>query len=336
MSARTTAVVSFFGDTYPEEMVADQMATFFLYERSTVTSYMCVGDFDRNSIFLANYRHDEEINNTEYVKKMVPNTAHLRNIDAQVLFLFCHGVERDKTSRNPSLLNFDGNDSVTIYGAKNPRLPHALTISSCRQYEHKGTTYTAPVNVFLSEVVGQTQLVMLLCCYGADIVQEYASEESDGSNRPNFVTFERKNVNVISIDFFLTLLMLSMDMCELTDDWNQVLELHVRQVMNWIESCKNRDELWDFLLENECLEELTEDLCRSKKSTQRLSKKEVGQYLYHDLQSLTLLRWQEGVYKAVESIDLADYIRQESAHAPQQVTGMHALLKQLEALTHGV
>jgi len=337
MSARTTVVVSFFGDTHPEEAITDQMATFFLYERSNVTSYMCVGDFDRNSIFLANYANSEKkTHQMKYVKKLVPNTAHLKNIDAQVLFLFCHGVERDEKSRNPSLLNFDGNNSVTIYGAKNPTLPHALTISSCREYAHGGTTYTAPVDVFLSEVVGQTQLVMLMCCYGADIVQEYASEESDGSNRPNFVIFKQKTADVISVEIFLTLLMLSMDTYKVTStvgDWNQVLELHVRQVMNWIQQCNNKEDLWQFLLKNECVQQLTEENhFRNKLSTERLSKVAVQEYLYDDLRSLTLMQWQEGGYTDAQGIDIENFMAQRSTHKRQKVTDMHALLQQLHGL----
>jgi hypothetical protein len=180
---------------------------------------------------------------------------------------------------------------------------------------------------------------MLLCCYGANIVQEYASEESDGSNRPNFVIFKRKTVDVISIEIFLTLLMLSMDTYKVTStvgDWNQVLELHVRQVMNWIQKCNNKEDLWQFLLTNECVQNLTEgDHFRNKLSTERLSKVAVQEYLYDDLRSLTLMQWQEGGYTDAQGIDVINFLAQRSAHTPQQVTHMHALLQQLEALARG-
>jgi len=342
MSGRTTAVVSFFWDNHPEEVIADQVTTFFLYERSTVTSYMCVGSFDRNPIFLAKYTDSQRKSHEKtYVKTLVPNTEHLKNIDAQVLFLFCHGVERNKTSQNVSLLNFDGNDSVTIYGGQNPPLPTALTISSCREYAHDGTKYTAPVDVFLSEVVGQTKLVMLLCCYGADIVQEYASEESVGSNRPNFVIFKKETVDAISIQIFLTLLMLSMDTYKVSStvgDWNKVLELHVQQVMHWTQKQNDIEGLWLFLLQNECVQQLTEeDHFRTKLSTERLSKAAVQEYLYDDLRSLTLMQWQKGGYTDAQGIDIpgidfSTFLPRRSTRKRSAATDMHALLQQLHGL----
>jgi hypothetical protein len=101
-----TVVVSNLGDRRPEESVPNALVNFCLNQGRSTTSYVLVPDFGPAPIFLANFREEFDKTTDEhgietdharkgqlrqrYVKKMIPNTAHLHDINCQFMVLFCH------------------------------------------------------------------------------------------------------------------------------------------------------------------------------------------------------------------------------------------------------
>ena len=207
-------IVSNVGDTRPEEIVPDTVATYFLNCSMSVRSYVVVPDFASWPIFLAKWERkaDPAKGRVEkrYVKRMVPRTTCLKNITYDVMILCCHGIpkfiDKDRV-HHPHSLCFNESNSVDRDGDRHPFAPRSSQIWSCTSYKDNEHTYTKRVGgVTLSEVVCGSSLVLLLCCCGDPIMQEYRAEMGQ-KDRPDFVYFAMDHtVHDISINIFLALL----------------------------------------------------------------------------------------------------------------------------------
>ena len=208
------AVVSHMGEMRPDnEMLADMVSMFFVDKGMSVTSYVCVDGVCPELAFLASHAHSQT---KHYMKKMVASTERLTRISADVLFLLCHGFRRQSKERTPSRLDFYGGMNVSVLGSRIERVG-ALEIWSCSSFtsytdQKESVTYEKPEHgVTLSQVVDWTKLVMLLCCRGREILQEYQHEKRS-EDRPDFVLFDSKEqIYDISINVFLSLLIYYID-----------------------------------------------------------------------------------------------------------------------------
>ena len=168
------------GDRPAEEIEADAVTTCFQHYGMSVRSYVCVADCGAKPIFVA-YHTDKD--NVRYVKRMIPSTKCLRNIKCDVMILLGHGSRRSRKNGTPSYLSFHESMGVYADGVRRSISPDVTRIWSCSSCSVHGQTLTKPDDgVTLSEVVHRSKLVMMLCCFGEIITEDY---EIEGGNTHN-------------------------------------------------------------------------------------------------------------------------------------------------------
>jgi hypothetical protein len=356
-------VVSNMGDRRPEEIVPDTVATFCLNHGFSVSSYVCVPGFGYRPKFLANYT---DKTGKRYVKKMIPETTFLVGISCDVMFLLCHGMGRSELLKQTSHMRLHEEYGVGVTsGDQYAVAPKETKIWSCSEYsvvkilqndlgEEKETTvtYKKPEEaVTLSDVVHDSGLVFLLCCHGADIVEEYM-QEKDGRSKPALVVFYQKDaIHDISINVFLALLMTSLDTNrEHIEPWDALIRRHIGQILLWVktygqvmwrQSAANR--FWEFLLQQKCVEKVPSEkhnMYRIKGCIHAYSLVDGDmELLLGELRSVNLLLWESGVYvfkhAGSDVKDILALMRAPPAPASgvvRQGADVDALLLQLQGL----
>ena len=341
-----TVVISNFGDKRPEEMVADALTTFLLNRGNSVTNYVVVPDFGPTPFILANSRelYDEDVLNSreevlypagtlkkQYVKKMIPSTTHLRDIDSEVMFIICHGALRTVQTDppQPGYLCFHEPHSVSVNGQGIVgNSPQSTRIWSCSSYtawddvlKTEVTHRKRPDGVTLSQVVCKSDLVFVLSCDTGPIMEQYSSED-DGRKKPDFVVFLRSvPTHDISFNTFLALLITALEIRVDSGKelyWDDVVRMMVCQVMLWVqEHGTDEDTFWNWLRTNGIIlpgpNAGDEDGFRIKGciNTYRLTfDKKLDKHdkliLLEELRSLTLMIWhdgQNGVARGYDNID---------------------------------
>lgn len=293
-------IVSNFGDVRPEEIVPDTVATYFLNGGMSVRSYVVVVNFGKWPILLANWKR--EVGVERYVKKMIPRTMCLKGITCDVMMLWCHGMSKytdSKGKNRPHSMCFYEPYSVGIGGEHLGYTPRDSQVWSCSAYTDAEKTYEKVQNgITLSEVVCGSRLVLLLCCIGGPIMQEYRKEMGE-KERPDFVYFAMdENVHDISINIFLALLIDALERAEeIGGTWDEFIRRCVCQVLVWVKGCGNSEEMWDFLEVMDCVEMRGENrkVFRIKGCIHKFSAEaDDKQTVLRELQSLTLLLWDGG------------------------------------------
>ncbi len=257
-----TVIVSTVGDQRPDEVVPDSVAAFFLNLRRSVTTYVVVPLFAPEPVFLANWSaRDGQRPVYRYVKKMVPDTAHLRGITCDVMVLWGHGSERiERGIKRPHCVSFFEADSVCADGTAWKGLggkPQEARIWSCSVYVDAGTgeVYTSAYpGVVLSEVVRHSKLVLLLACCSAPILREYSSE---AGAKTDFVVLSSEDItHDVSNHVLLGLLATSLedDRDSMLGGWHDVMRRHVCQVLLWVKQHGDTaDEWWAFLQQRDVI-----------------------------------------------------------------------------------
>lgn len=328
-------IISNMGDIRPSEMLPDDMTALCLQSGASVSSYVCVPYFGFEPIFLANFVGSR---GKRYVKKMINGTAYLNNLASDVVILFCHGrargvqTENDKEIRVPSFLCFNEPHSVDIRGNHRDGPPHASIVWACSEFRDGPHTFSKPeVGVTLSQVVRGSKLVMLLCCFGRNVITEYSSESSD--DRPDFVVFVKESVIWnISVQVFITLLMTTISgyfASGQPGNWDELVKKSVCQVLLWVQDhgsdretneglLKGEHIFWEFLLSQRYITTVqgrTETYqikgCSVSYSINRAQKFEI----LDDLRAVNLMLWDGGSRTTTRSrsdrgygcYDLIDY-----------------------------
>ena len=363
-------IVSNVGDTRPEEIVPDTLATYCLNCGMSVRSYVVVSDFAMWPMFLANWERkadvEEGIVAKRYVKKMIPRTMCLKNITCDVMMLFCHGIPKfvdNDGVHHPHALCFNEDYSVNRDGERRYYVPRSSQIWSCSEYKDEKVTYKKRVGgVTLSEVVWGSRLVVLLCCCGGPIMQEYRAEMV-GKGRPDFVYFAMDHsVHDISINIFLALLITALERAtERGCDWDEFFRRCVCQVLRWVfvygtGDDDNADTFWTFLEDMDCIEMRGENRERFRikgcinnyglemnpgLTEDGKKKPDDKQIVLQELQSVTLLLWDGGervVDHTTDKAQLDEWIRgtpfRQASHGGrvQSPISVDALLLQLKCL----
>ena len=349
-------IVSNVGDTRPEEIVPDTMAAFCLNISMSVRSYVVVPDFALYPIFLAKYKReaDPETGKVEkrYVKRMIPRTRYLQNITCDVMMLCCHGTRKFEDVdgvHHPHSLCFNEPNSVDRHGDRHLHAPLNSQIWSCSSYKDDEHTYTKREDsITLSEVVCRSKLVLLLCCCGGPIMQEYRAEMGE-IYRPDFVYFAMDHiVHDTSINIFLALLIAAMDTAtDSSGAWPVFFKRCVCQVLQWIQfngTKANADTFWTFLKKNGYIEMRAETAlvfrikgCINNFGMQPDDKKTMLQ----ELQSVTLLMW-DGTDREINhetdqdhldaSIRATPFTQESPGARAQSPISLDALLLQLRGL----
>ena len=216
--------------------------------------------------------------------------------------------------------------------------------------------------VTLSEVVCGSRLVVLLCCCGGPIMQEYRAEMV-GKDRPDFVYFAMDHgVHDISINIFLALLITALERAtERGGEWDEFFRRCVCQVLEWVfvygtDDDDNADTFWTFLEDMDCIEMRGEndERFRIKGCINNYGlemdpgltedgnpKPDDKQIVLQELQSVTLLLWDGGervVDHKTDKAQLAEWIKgtvlsEDSERARvQSPISVDALLLQLKCL----
>ena len=324
-------IVSNMGDTYPEELVADTVATYFLRHPVHVTSNVCVPDCGEQSIYLAN--HQDETGRW-YTKKMIPDTRDMRFAQADCMIIFCHGTARKEGTDTPSYLSFREAKGVCVRGRPHGSTPEATKIWSCQSYTHGDRTYSAPPGgACLSEVAYNAKLVLLLCCYSDKIIEEYSSEP-DETRRPDFVAFLDKHViHDTSVNIFLALLMNAIDGTSKEGPWNERVKRSIILVIKWVkiygtqkdEECgTGAERFWSFLLSQRCVSMVDRTRFQVRGSIAIFTASaQDKQELLEQLQSVNLVLWKKGVgaarghYEWISHTHGMETLRAYTTHAPE-------------------
>lgn len=344
-----TVVISNFGDVRPEEAISDMLTSFLLNKGYSLTNYIVFPDFGREPFFLANYRYlyEEDVLdsqqkikfskgtvNKQYVKEMIPSTTHLRYISSEVMFMLCHGSDRNArmSSPQPGYICFNEANSVDASGqVRVGNSPQSARIWSCSSYTawddalQREVTYEKRAGgVTLSQVVCRSDLVLLLSCCARPIMEEYSSED-DGRKKPDFVVFCRSvAAHDISFNTFLALLITAHEAH--VDGgrrlyWDGVVKTLVCQVMLWVkEHGADEHTFWNWLRTTGIIlpgyNPASENVFRIKGCihTYPLTfdatlQKHDKLILLEELKSLTLMIWHDGQQGEARGYDKIDQER---------------------------
>jgi hypothetical protein len=374
-----TVIVSHFGDLRPDEVVADAVTTCFLNLNKSVTSYVVVPTCGAEALCLANF-HDKFFSEHKkgqvkkrYMKKIIPDTAYLKNTQCQVMILFCHGTPRSQKGSQPHYISFREEDSVSVDGHELGRsTPEEAKIWSCSEHTIGEKMYEKTRDgVTLSEVVGQSRLVILLACCNVPIIQEFSAEEG---TKPDFVVLAEYITHDTSNNVLTGLLCLSLE--KSADQlkqatWHDAVRLNVCQVLLWILNHENAEDFWTFLQTNDVIRKghVPDSNTHYRIRGHAHSYKATGndkETVWREMNTLTLKIWHDGVdavsrgyyvdinkeagivdlHKLIDGeVEFADYnnfartatLPYASVERPTPSGGsLDALMLQLQALAHGV
>ena len=254
----------------------------------------------------AEYEKDDPVKlkrvEKRYVKKMIPRTIYLRGITCDVMMLWCHGMKRytdAKGNHRPHSMCFYEPEGVDTDGEHRGYTPRDSQVWSCSSYTDAEQTYKKVENgITLSEVVCGSRLVLLLCCIGGPIMQEYRKEMGE-KERPDFVYFAMdENVHDISINIFLALLIDALERAKVRGgDWDEFIRRCVCQVLVWVQRFGDSKKMWDFfgLMRYVEMRGANGNMFRIKGCIHNFkAEADDKQTVLRELQSLTLLLWDGG------------------------------------------
>jgi hypothetical protein len=304
---------------------ADALTQFFLdYNniRTGVETYIVNSGVDSYGIDLVRVPN--------YLKKLV-NEESLPDIAADppppVTFLLCHGVKRNLTKslpydpepveEHPAFLFFseDENDPNIVYASRSVTLPDG---------EKK---YVPDEAVILHNLIQKTGLVVILCCAGDNILEDYLSER--GNDIPDILVYKCEVSTKLTHAILVALLINLID----SDDrvlkdpapeevYNAVRNgiVTILKIVKWCDD--DKDVFWKFLLDVGCVSEyetekqkqgLPRAVSRFKKQEKDLpsyyrvygqfkheyvAENTTKQFVFNDFKALTLVS--KGVEKPVE------------------------------------
>jgi hypothetical protein len=256
VEADDIVIISHMGaDGAEQEMETDAMTTCFIDHWMSVRNFVCVADCAKKPIVIGDHTHQTR-NNARYVKKMIPNTNWLKGINCDVMILIGHGTP---SNTSPAYISFCESPGVDVDGVPREISPDATKIWSCSSWEDRdGDIYTKPPGgVHLSEVVGGSKLVMMLCCYGEIIAREYEYGDSLNTRKPDLLIFKHSSyIHNTSMYVFLALLMTCVEKfySNHTASYDASIKRHIYQVLLWIQTHgTSAKAFWTFLMTHGCV-----------------------------------------------------------------------------------
>jgi hypothetical protein len=286
-------IISYMGaDRAVEETEADALTMCFTDLGMSVRNFVCVADCAAKPIFIG-YHTDETRKNTRYVKKMIPSTTWLKNVNCDVMILIGHGFEG---MTSPSYITFCESPGVDANGVIREISPNATRLWSCSSWEDReGDVVTKPADgVTLSEVVDGSKLVMMLCCHGEIIAGEYEFQDIPSTRKPDLLIFKtRGEINDTSMYVFLALLMTSVETnySNLTGSYDASIKRHIYQVFLWIQTQgTDAEQFWRFLMTRGCVYSMVYSAFQIKGTTSYTWRLRDGckQVLLDELRTLSL------------------------------------------------
>ena len=232
-------IISHEGDRVPFELTnADTLTQFF-------TDYNNIRTGVRSYIIDENIQSDVQLVNMPNYLKDLCNLQSLRqNIQkdddygvSPVTFLFCHGSGPGPD--HPAVLNFG-----------EERFKHIVW--ACRKSQPKRS------DVILQDLICNSELVILMCCAGDQILKDYLSEQ--GNKIRNILFYNHGEVLKPTHALFLALLMNLIDSHKRLekdpyprDLFHIVMDsiITIFKIVKWCNNDKN--EFWNFMLDMGCI-----------------------------------------------------------------------------------
>lgn len=311
------------------QCIVDDLTDYFLSVPNKVLhTYICVVDIA--SYNRQNQTHDSHatlVKQQNYVKTMVAETSQLRKIQSEVMIIICHGAPA--TRKYSASLRFcdeeahvGNGENATIVWASATRKPAAPNTS-----------------VALNDVIGQSNIVILMCCDADDIVHDYFNEKGPKEKVQEILYFNGDRNADLSSEILLSLMI---NICDIEfryhrrpfDEYLRPILLKIMQIVRLFET--DSVSFWNFLETVGCVSML-EDVKRQQqlpnkwnestyfrlngRKLTRILKENTKEVTLNDMRALTLARWSaEGVHTcSVMSSDPPDieFCDEHSDREPQ-------------------
>lgn len=138
-------------------------------------------------------------------KKIVNGTSKLRSISADLLVVIGHGKPRGGIS--PSGICFAPEHVTPVYADVHD---HLILWTCDTKKDADGVTHTRPsTSVMLADVTAQSNLAIILCCRGDQILQDFLSVER--TNFTEMLICDRADIDNVSYCIFFALLLNLLD-----------------------------------------------------------------------------------------------------------------------------
>lgn len=134
------------------------------------------------------------INVDGYLKKMLHSTSELKGIPSDLLIILCHGIKRNQFGS--SMLEFRDIESDRSFD-------NNVCVSAGSMFSQQFNSYKNIIT--LQELTRKTKLVLLMCCTGDQIMQDYLLDVRTYS-RPDFLISNREFLNCVSCEVILMMI----------------------------------------------------------------------------------------------------------------------------------
>ena len=175
-----TAIITYATHTGPHNLVIDDLTDYFWgVLGQTVHTYLCVKDVRSwDNINKINNKYAKIVDTPDYKKTHVASTKELRGLESNLLIILGHGL-------------YDDSPTTT----KHKPFPTSVQFYDNRQYggEHyddvilyaNSKTMQYPNSTPMKLVTGHSDLLMLFCCCGNNMVEEYFADMTQDVYKPN-------------------------------------------------------------------------------------------------------------------------------------------------------
>ena len=267
------AIITHEGGALPlEETLLDMMAQLFLSLNTSLETDILVNNFDENEE--KDHEQLKLVDQPNYKKILVDHTEYIKNRDAELIIMLGHGLKRDTVKYLPAGILFTCPRSKAGIGHS------SLTVWA----KYTGRVYE---QTMLHQVIRRSKIVIMLACYGNEIIEDYLQYLSDTKHNthdaypfyPDILMCHGRvdNVSVhIFTVLFINLLDSQVDTLPVRDLHGDVrtVILRIMQIVQLFGSDHNA--FWDFLQEVECITD--EKKVKNNQQLKFTSKRQPGDY----------------------------------------------------------
>jgi hypothetical protein len=237
-------------DAACEQDITDYCMSFTRHNTSILHTYSLVYNVAHYEPFHEYYDDDiEVIRQPNYEKTFVHATTNLTHIECDVMFVFCHGLG----GRSPKLTFYDNiKDHWT--DEHDPDEKNMLTlwakhndIDRTKEYQREDCA-----EVSMSEVMGKTKIVVLMCCDTGEIVRAYFEEKPAMSQQFFYFSsdtdYHKLGIYAYNCEIVMTMLLDGVDCVPgvaLVKDWTRSMT-RILQIVKLFET--DQEAFWDYLV----------------------------------------------------------------------------------------
>jgi hypothetical protein len=251
-------IISHEGTCVPFELTNVDMLTQFFTDWNNIRTGVRIYILDKENglwevLHLPNYV--KELCDVHSFKTIIENKDYT---PATVSFLLCHGCPRSEDE--PAYLNFCDNEDDYEHHEQDMAVT-TNRVWACKPQQSNGDRVLAywSEQVFLQDLIGRSKMVVLMCCYGNQIVEDYVSEMTTSqmiNKIPDILYYDDKLVPKTTHIILLALLINLIDSDDTldndppTDKLYSVVKRSSITILKIVKWCKDDvDKFWHFLLD---------------------------------------------------------------------------------------